>query len=112
VPAPLAAPATAPVAAVAVPAVPAGPAPAAALAEEADDVVVVPLADVEATAWVQTRERRPLAQPPLPSQAPSPFVSALQAAGADEAEYGAPAEGDDEVELIGVLGAERSRHVA
>ena len=38
------------------------------------DVVVVPLADVEATEWVQTRSRRPLAQPPLPSQAPSPFV--------------------------------------
>src|SRR4051812_3972959 len=71
VPAPVAAPLPVPVAApVAAPVL-----VAAVAAEEADDVIVVPLADVEATAWVQTRERRPLAQPPLPSQAPSPFVT-------------------------------------
>jgi hypothetical protein len=94
---------TAPVAPVATPvAVPvAAPAPApAAPAEEADDVVVVPLSDVEATAWVQTRERRPLAQRPLPSQAPSPFV--VDDAGAAH----------DEGELIGVLGPDQGRHVA
>jgi hypothetical protein len=94
--APVATPVAGPVAvAVAAPA----PAPAAP-AEEADDVVVVPLSDVEATAWVQTRERRPLAQRPLPSQAPSPFV--IDDAGAAH----------DKGELIGVLGPDQGRHVA
>jgi len=111
--APVAAPTAVPVATpAAVPVAVPAPAPVA-LAEEADDVVVVPLADVEAAAWVQTRQRRPLARPPLPSQASSPFVSAVPAAvdaGADA--YGALTEGDDEAELIGVLGPEQGRHVA
>jgi hypothetical protein len=88
------------------------PAPtASAAAETADDVVVVPLADVEATAWVQTRERRPLAQPPLPSQASSPFATAERTQ--DDVVYAlAEANEDDEAELIGVLGPEHGRHVA
>jgi translation initiation factor IF-2 len=116
VPAPVAAPATpaAPVAAPVVVPVAVAAAARVAPSEEADDVVV-PLADVEATAWVQTRERRPLAQPPLPSQAPSPFLAAdaaADAAVAAKALYGVPAEADDEAELIGVLGPEEARHVA
>jgi hypothetical protein len=75
----------------------------------ATDDVVVPIADVEATAWVQTRERRPLAQPSLPSQAPSPFLPALAAAapGGD----GPDAE-DHEAELVSVVAPQQGRHVA
>jgi hypothetical protein len=125
VPVPVAAPVPAPVAAP-VPAAVAAPAPALAVplavpapaacdaAETADDVVVVPLADVEATAWVQTRERRPLARPPLPSQPPSPFVAAVPVADGtqDDVVYALAGAHEDEAELIGVLGPEQGRHVA
>jgi hypothetical protein len=111
-PVPVAAPLSvpAPVAASLSVAAPAAP----VLAEATDDVVVVALADVEATAWVQTRERRPLAQPPLPSQASSPFVAADDTAGRqDDLVYAALAGADeDESELVGVTGPEHGRHVA
>jgi hypothetical protein len=109
VPAPVAAPVAAPVPAP-VPAL----APVASVAADADDVVVVPLADVEAAAWVQTRERRPLVRPPLPSQAPSPFVAAVPAGGTSEQDGAvyAALEADDVAELIAVAAPEPGRHVA
>jgi hypothetical protein len=75
----------------------------------ATDDAVVPIADVEATAWVQTRQRRPLAQPSLPSQAPSPFLPALAAAapGGDE-----PDAEDHEADLVSVVAPQQGRHVA
>jgi hypothetical protein len=112
-PAPVAAPVPAPVGVpVAVPA-------AAVAAVAADDVIVVPLADVEATAWVQTRERRPLAQPPLPSQAPSPFVTPSTPAGTGtgrDDRVDAAFAGEDDEEGMRTLAAvathDQGRHVA
>jgi hypothetical protein len=112
---PVAAAMPAPVAVVTLAPVPAAPSVAVESVEAADDVVVVPIADVEATAWVQTRERRPLAQTSLPSQAPSPFVAAVSAVATsdqDDLVYAALAGVDDDAELIDAASPEHGRHVA
>jgi hypothetical protein len=110
----------------AVPAQPAAPAPASGFAPspaDAEAVVVVPLADVEVAAWVQTRERRPLAQPSLPFQQPSPFVPAATGAAAtsmaatgaaptaEDLEVLEDADEDEEPELV-VAAPDQGRHVA
>ena len=80
----------------------------------AEEDVVVPLAEVEAATWVQTRERRPLAQPSLPFQPPSPFLPA-PTVGTTRAEDLDDLDGTgdrDESELVAVALTEPGRHVA
>jgi hypothetical protein len=87
-------------------------------AEPHEDVVVVPLADVEASGWVQTRERRPLARPPLPAQQPSPFTPSVPEPAAlarieDElVRATADAHPQDDDDLVAVAAPEHGRHVA
>jgi len=87
-------------------------------AETHDDVVVVPLADVEASEWVQTRERRPLARPSLPAQQPSPFPPSVPEPAAlarieDElVRATADAHPQDDDDLVSVAVQEHGRHVA
>jgi hypothetical protein len=87
-------------------------------AETHDDVVVVPLADVEASEWVQTRERRPLARPSLPAQQPSPFPPSVPEPAAlarieDElVRATADAHPQDDDDLVAVAVPEHGRHVA
>jgi len=87
-------------------------------AETHDDVVVVPLADVEAGEWVQTRDRRPLARPSLPAQQPSPFPPSVPEPAAlarieDElVRATADAHPQDDGDLVAVAVPEHGRHVA